>query len=83
MSIFVEGPDDVNAMKHIALSYKNEGKIEKTFEELGVVLVCIGGCDSIKHWTTLNIIRQLNKPYFILLDSDKNQKMMYLQIYKN
>lgn len=71
---FVEGPDDVNAMKHIALSYKNEGKIEKTFEELGVVLVCIGGCDSIKHWTTLNIIRQLNKPYFILLDSDKKSE---------
>lgn len=36
-----------------------------------MLLVCIGGCDSLKHWTSLNIIRKLNKPFFILLDSDK------------
>ena len=54
-----------------AQQYKSEGKIDKTFEEMGVVPVCIGGCDSIKHWTALNIIKQLNKPFFILLDSDK------------
>lgn len=30
--------------------------------------------NNIKHWTTLNIIRQLNKPYFILLDSDKKSE---------
>ena len=68
---FVEGPDDVKAMNHIAQQYKSEGKIDKTFEEIGIVPVCIGGCDSIKHWTALNIIKQLNKPFFILLDSDK------------
>lgn len=68
---FVEGPDDVNAFNHIAHLYKAEEKIDRLFDELGVVIVCIGGCDSIKHWTNLNIIRQLSKPFFILLDSDK------------
>ena len=80
---FVEGPDDVNAFNHIAHLYKAEGKIDRLFDELGVVIVCIGGCDSIKHWTNLNIIRQLSKPFFILLDSDKQAEMMNLPIYKN
>ena len=42
---FVEGPDDVNAFNHIAHLYKAEGKIDRLFDELGVVIVCIGGCD--------------------------------------
>ena len=67
----VEGSDDVKAISHISQVYKTAGKIDKTLEQIGVLLVCIGGCDSLKHWTSLNIIRKLNKPFFILLDSDK------------
>lgn len=67
----VEGSDDVKAISHISQVYKTAGKIDKTLEQIGVLLVCIGGCDSLKHWTSLNIIRKLNKLFFILLDSDK------------
>lgn len=70
----VEGSDDVKAINHIALQYKSANKIHKTLEEMGVVTICIGGCDSLKHWTTLNIIRKLNKPFFVLLDSDKKSE---------
>ncbi|GAF65508.1 hypothetical protein BTS2_2406 [Bacillus sp. TS-2] len=67
----VEGIDDVSAFNHLCGLYKRERLIEHTFEELGVVILPVGGCDSIKHWVTLNLLRELEKPYFIYLDSDK------------
>ncbi len=67
----LEGPDDVSAFLHIARQYKQAGMIQKDFEELGVLLIPVGGCGSVKHWTHYNVITKLNKPYFILLDSDK------------
>ncbi|MBQ8386279.1 MAG: AAA family ATPase [Paludibacteraceae bacterium] len=67
----LEGPDDVAAFTHVAQQYKQAGQIEKDFDELGVLLIPIGGCGSIKHWTNYNVITKLNKPYLILLDSDK------------
>ena len=72
----VEGPDDIVAMKHLALEYKNNHKIEYDFDELNVVLIPVGGCDSIKHWTNFNTITKLGKPYFIYLDSDKVSQAM-------
>ena len=38
---------------------------------MGILLIPIGGCGAIQHWTNLKIIKKLNKPYHILLDSDK------------
>lgn len=72
----VEGIDDANSMHHLADLYKKEKKIVKTFNEMGVVIIPIGGCDSIKHWVTLNLLATLNKPYFIYLDSDKQNESM-------
>ncbi len=67
----VEGPDDVKAMNHLAKVYKENDKIESTFSELGVTLIPVGGCSAIKHWENFQIIKNLGKPYFIMLDSDK------------
>lgn len=67
----VEGPDDIIAMKHLASEYKENHKIEQDFDELKVVLIPVGGCGSIKHWTNYSTIIKLGKPYFIYLDSDK------------
>lgn len=67
----LEGIDDVIAFTHTAEKYKESGKIDSTFEEKGVLLIPIGGCGAIQHWTNLQIIKKLNKPYHILLDSDK------------
>lgn len=67
----LEGIDDVGAFNTLAREYKKHGDIEKTFDELGVLLIPVGGCGAIKHWADLQIIRKMHKPYYILLDSDK------------
>lgn len=72
----VEGPDDVIAFTHCAVQYKANGLIDSTFEELGVHVMPIGGCDAIKHWTNLQIINKLGKPFYIMLDSDKTKEVM-------
>ncbi|MBR5282540.1 MAG: AAA family ATPase [Alistipes sp.] len=69
--LLLEGIDDVMAFTHTAQKYKEAGKISQTFEEMGILLIPIGGCGAIQHWTNLKIIKKLNKPYHILLDSDK------------
>ena len=67
----MEGIDDANALNHISSIFKDNGKIDGTFEEKDIVTLPIGGCDSIIHWVTLDLLRKLTKPYFIYLDSDK------------
>ncbi|TYZ37416.1 ATP-dependent nuclease [Vibrio alginolyticus] len=69
--LLVEGIDDCVAFEHLANTYKNNGLIEQNFTELGVVTIPVGGCGSIKHWVTLDLLQTLNKPFFIFLDSDK------------
>jgi predicted ATP-dependent endonuclease of OLD family len=67
----VEGIDDVNAMHHNATLYKQAGLIPNTFEELNVNIIPIGGCGGVKHWVNLDLFTKLGKPFFIFLDSDK------------
>jgi predicted ATP-dependent endonuclease of OLD family len=69
--LLVEGIDDVNAMHHNAILYKQAGLIPNTFEELNVNIIPIGGCGGVKHWINLDLFTKLNKPFFIYLDSDK------------
>lgn len=72
--LLVEGPDDVMAMSHLAAVYKQNRKIERTFDEHGILIIPVGGCGSIKHWTNYSIITKLGKPFFIFLDSDKKSE---------
>lgn len=69
--LLVEGPDDVMAFEHICNQYKKHNKISKTLSEIGCVIVPAGGCGSIKHWATFDVVGQLCKPFYIVLDSDK------------
>jgi predicted ATP-dependent endonuclease of OLD family len=69
--LLVEGIDDAHALEHTATQYKLAGKIPSTFSDLSVVILPIGGCDSIQHWVQLDLLRKLTKPFFIFLDSDK------------
>jgi AAA15 family ATPase/GTPase len=71
MLFLVEGIDDVNAMHHNATLYKQAGLIDKTFDELNINIIPIGGCGGIKHWVNLDLFTKLGKPFFIYLDSDK------------
>jgi putative ATP-dependent endonuclease of the OLD family len=70
--VLVEGPDDVSAFNYMAQLYKDENKIPATFEEQEIVLVPVGGCDSVMHWVNLNILRDLDKPYYAIQDSDRD-----------
>lgn len=70
--VLVEGPDDVRCFHYVSKIYKENGFLKNDFEDLEVVLVPIGGCDSIKHWHALNILNELGKTYYIILDSDKD-----------
>lgn len=67
----VEGIDDVSAMHHKATLYKQAGLIPHTFEELSINIIPIGGCGGVKHWVNLDLFTKLEKPFFIFLDSDK------------
>lgn len=68
----VEGIDDANAMHHKANLYKQNGLIQHTFEELSINIIPIGGCGGVKHWVNLDLFTKLGKPFFIFLDSDKD-----------
>jgi len=68
----VEGISDVIAIKHNATVYKANNQIEQTFDELGIAIIPIGSCGAVKHWVNLDLFTQLEKPYFIFLDSDKS-----------
>lgn len=72
--LLVEGPDDIVAFEHLAACYKRAGLINADFVDMGIVLIPIGGCDSIQHWINYDVVKSLNKPFFIILDSDKDSE---------
>lgn len=79
----VEGIDDANALHYQARLYKQEGLIEDTFEELNVNIIPIGGCGGVKHWVNLDLFTKLEKPFYIFLDSDKDNEIQVSPNYTN
>jgi len=71
MLILVEGIRDVNAFQYTSKLYKDNKKIQDDFKDKGIVFIPIGGCNSIQHWVALDLINALDKPFFIIQDSDK------------
>lgn len=69
--LLVEGPDDVSALRHAETLYLQAGHITGGFQALGVVFLPVGGCDSISWWTSLGLLAELGKPYFVFMDSDR------------
>lgn len=69
--VLVEGPDDVSAFNFLANLYRDAKKVPESFADRQVVLVPVGGCDSVMHWLNLNILRDLNKPFYAIQDSDR------------
>ncbi len=67
----VEGIDDANAFQYIATTYKQNNLTTQDFTDIEVAIIPVGGCDSIKHWITLDLLNTLGKPFFIYQDSDK------------
>ncbi|WP_299666527.1 AAA family ATPase [uncultured Psychromonas sp.] len=69
--LLVEGVDDCNAFSHVSKIYHENGLNCKPLDDIGVVAIPVGGCGSIKHWVSLDLLTTLNKPFYIFLDSDK------------
>lgn len=69
--LLVEGIDDANALNHLCQEYKANGLITHDFTELEIAIIPIGGCNSIKHWVSLDLLSTLDKPFLIFQDSDK------------
>ena len=60
--VFVEGKHDVYSFPKIFNLYKKD--------DIKIAYILLGGCDSVKHWSELQLVKQLNKPYFYIVDSD-------------
>lgn len=72
--LLVEGIDDCIAISHIANQYKQNQLIPENLDDMRIVTMPVGGCGSIKHWVSLDLLRTLNKPFYIFLDSDKTSE---------
>jgi predicted ATP-dependent endonuclease of OLD family len=77
--ILVEGPYDIVFLKHAANLLKQNGDIAHTFEEKQIAILIAGGCSTVKHWLTMNIVEQFNKPWGLFLDSDISNQSNNIQ----
>lgn len=55
LALLVEGADDVEAYTHISKLYNQNDVIKQTFEEMGVIIIPIGGCGAIKTWKQYDV----------------------------
>jgi predicted ATP-dependent endonuclease of OLD family len=70
--IMVEGYCDVIFLNHLTQSLKDAGYINSSLKEKNIVPIISGGCGNLKHWVNLDIIKQLNRPWAVFLDSDND-----------
>lgn len=68
--VMVEGYADVIFLNHLTQALKEAGHIESSLQDKNVIPIISGGCGNLKHWVNLNIIKQLNRPWAVFLDSD-------------
>ena len=73
--IFVEGTDDAKALHYVVKQYKSNNLINKDLKDLGIITIPTGGCGSIKHWVTFDLIKELNKDFIIFQDSDRKNDL--------
>lgn len=69
--VMVEGASDIVFLRHSSNVLKDAGLIPNNFEDKGIIPLISGGCGNLKHWITHRLVESLNKPYAVLLDSDK------------
>lgn len=70
--IMVEGYSDVIFLNHLTQALKDAGYIESSLKDKNIIPIMCGGCGSVKHWVNLDIIKQLNRPWAVFLDSDNH-----------
>lgn len=80
--IFVEGIDDIKFLNHISSELAQGGYIPKKISESGIIILPMGGCNSLKFWIQSDLANKYNIPYFVFLDSDKgtNEETKQLKV---
>lgn len=68
--IMVEGYSDVIFLNSLTEKLKDHGCITHTLKEKNIIPLISGGCGNLKYWVNLNIIKDLNRPWAVFLDSD-------------
>lgn len=68
--LLVEGKADYIFVEETAMKLKDKGYLKSTFKEKNFAIIPVGGCGNLKHWMTLNMAKQFNVPYCVLMDSD-------------
>lgn len=68
--VLVEGKSDVTFFSHASEALRDAGHISKSFADLGIVIIPVGGCGNIKYWVTLKQLDTLQLEWCVFLDSD-------------
>lgn len=68
--ILVEGPSDIIFLNHAADLLKQNGIITHTLKDKNIALLITGGCSTVKHWLTMNLVEQFDLPWGLFIDSD-------------
>jgi len=72
--VYVEGVYDIFFMNTIATKLKKAGHWDSDFEDKNIGFVLYGG-DCLKHWIDLRAMKNLNRRFGVIVDSDlKNEK---------
>lgn len=69
--IFVEGVEDIKFITHISNELSKSNYIPKNISDAKIMIIPMGGCDSLKFWIQSDLANKYGIPYFVFLDSDK------------
>ena len=69
----MEGESDVYFLTKAVELLKAGGRVDATFEEKGIGLIALGGCDSLKHWIDRGCLKKINMKFGVLVDSDRKK----------
>ncbi|MGP1198874.1 AAA family ATPase [Serratia sp. CY52157] len=68
--VMVEGYADVIFLNSLSDKLKAAGYLTHSLQDKNITPLISGGCGNLKHWVNLNIIKSLNRPWAVFLDSD-------------
>jgi len=68
--VFVEGHTDVHFLRAIAAKLRASGHLSCSFDDAGIGFALTGG-ENLKHWIDLRALRNLNRRFAVVIDSDR------------
>ena len=72
--VFVEGQDDVRFLKTICYKLRDAGHLSATLDDKRIGLIPIGGVETLKWWVSRRALKEINKHFGVLVDSDRKSQ---------